>query len=180
MQCTRRDRSRLDGSDKRLVPRGILLRRLGGDQWARSDIVLSSQRNPTLLVLSYQRTALRSCASCRIRNGDKREQTAEDDGALSRTSVFRERVACRVCVVSNSRHDQVRAVECDHTRLCQPRAWVGLLHSWVDAEDGNNDAEDEIKCDKELIERARLAREEAIHQSRERDGEGIHARGRSD
>ncbi len=83
-------------------------------------------------------------------------------------------------VVSDCRHDQVRAVECDHTRLCQPRAWVSLLHSWVDAEDGDNDTEDEIECDKELVERARLAREEAIHQPRERDGESIHARGRSD
>ena len=49
----------------------------------------------------------------------------------------------------------------------------------MDTEDGDDDAEDQIKCDKELVERARLAREEAIHQSRERDGEGIHARGRS-
>jgi len=50
----------------------------------------------------------------------------------------------------------------------------------VDAEDGNNDAKDEIECNEELVERARLAREEAIHQSRECDGERIHARGRSD
>jgi len=50
----------------------------------------------------------------------------------------------------------------------------------MDAEDGNNDAEDEIECNKELVEHARPASEEAIHQSRECDGERIHARGRSD
>ena len=180
MKCTGRNRPRLDSSDKRLVTRGILLRRLGGNQWVRSDIILSSQRNRALPVLSYQRTALRSSAGRRVRDGDKHEHTAENNRALSRARVFRERVACRVCVVSDCGHDQVCAVECDHTRLCQPRAWVSLLYSWVDAEDGDNDAEDEIECDEELVERARLASEEAIHQSRERDGEGIHARSRSD
>jgi len=111
-----------------------------------------------------------------MRNGSKCKQAAEDDRARSRTGVFHERVACRVCVVPHSRHDQICAVECDHTRLCQPRAWVRLLDSWVDAEDGNNDEEDEIECNEELVEHVRLAREEAIHQSREHR----HARGRSD
>jgi len=179
VQCTRRDRPRLDGSDKRLVPRRILLRRLGGNQWARSKIVLSSQCDPVFLVFPYQRTTLCGCPSRRVCDGDKREQTTEDDRARPRTSVFCDRVACGMRVVPDCRHDQVRAVECNHTRLRQPRTWVGLLHSWVDAEEGDNDAEDEIECDEELVERARLAREEAIHQSRERDGERIHARGRS-
>jgi hypothetical protein len=49
----------------------------------------------------------------------------------------------------------------------------------VDTEEGDDDAKDEIECDEELVERARLAREEAIHQSCERDGERIHARGGS-
>jgi len=159
-------------------------RRLRGNHQARSEIVLSSQHDPALLVFPYQRTTLRGRASRRIRNGNKRKQTAEDDRARSCTGVLRERVACRVCVVPHCRHDQVRAVECDHSRLCQPRARVSLLDSWVDAEDGNNDAEDEVDCNEGLVERARLASEEAIHQSRECNGERIreriHARGRSD
>jgi hypothetical protein len=54
------------------------------------------------------------------------------------------------------------------------------LYSWVYAEDGNNDAKDEIECNEELVEGARLARKEAIHEPRERDGKRIHARSGSD
>jgi hypothetical protein len=85
-----------------------------------------------------------------------------------------------VCVVAHYGHDQVRAVECNHTRLCQSRAWVSLLYSWMYVEDGNNDAKDEIEYNEELVEGARLAREEPIHEPRERDGECIHARSGSD
>ena len=111
--------------------------------------------------------------------GDQRART-EVDRALARAGVLRERVAGRVCVVPHGGHDQVRAVERNHARLGQPRAWVGLLHGWEDAGYGNDDAEDKVEHNEELVERARLAREEAVHESRERNGNCVHSRGWAD
>ena len=176
VQCTSLDRTRLDSSDERLVPRRILPGWLRGDQRARAEVVVAGQRNAAHPVLPDQHMAPRRCARRRVRNGGEGEELAEDDRALARAGVLRERVAGRVCVVPHRGHDQVRAVERDHAPSGQPRAWVGLLHNWEDAEDGNDDAEDEVERDEELVERARLAREEAVHQSREHYGNWVHSR----
>ena len=74
----------------------------------------------------------------RVCNGEEREEPAEDNRALARAGVLRERVAGRVCMIPHRGHDQVRAIERDHARSGQPRAWVGFLHSWEDAEDDND------------------------------------------
>ena len=100
-----------------------------GDQRARAEVVVASQRNAALPVLPDQRTALRPGARRRVRNGEEREEPAEDDRALARAGVLRERVAGRVCVVPRRGHDQVRAVERNYACLGQPRAWVGLMQA---------------------------------------------------
>ena len=51
VQCTDRDRARLDSSDERLVPWRILLGWLRGDQRARAEAVVPSERNVALPVL---------------------------------------------------------------------------------------------------------------------------------
>ena len=127
-QCTRWDRARLDSSDKHLVPRRILFGRLRGDQRAHAEVIVPSQRDAALLVLPDQRTALRRGAGRRVRNGDQREEPAEDDRTLARAGVLRERVAGRVCVVPHRGHDQVRAVERNQARLGQQER--GLV-SWT-------------------------------------------------
>ena len=159
-----------------MVPQRSLLRRLCSDHRARHEIVLPSERDPSALVLPAQRPALRGGAGGRARDGDKCEQAAENDRALARPGVLCERVARHVRVVPHGGHDQVRAVECDHARLCQSRARVGLLHGRMDAENGNDDVEDEVECDEELIEGARLAHEETVHDPVECDRDCILAR----
>ena len=145
VQCTGRDCARLDGSDERLVPRRILPGWLRGDQRARAKAVVPSQCNAAHPVLPDQRTALRRGARRRVRNGDEREEPAEADRALACAGVLRERVAGRVCVVPHRGHDQAHAVERNHACLGPARAWFGFLHRWQDAEDGNDDAEEQVE-----------------------------------
>ena len=45
--------------------------------------------------------------------------------------------------------------------------WL-LAHSWEDAKGGDDGVEDKVDRNEELAERARLARAEAVHESRER------------
>ena len=109
VQYTSWDRPRLDSSDERLVPRRILLGRLRGDQRARAEVVVPSQRNAAHPVLPDQRMSLRRRARRQVRNGEEREEPAEDDRALAHAGVLRERVACRVCVVPTA--DVIRYVQ---------------------------------------------------------------------
>ena len=55
VQRTHRDHSGSDSSDEDLAPRRIRLRRLHGDYRARSEVVLSSQRDAALLMLPGHR-----------------------------------------------------------------------------------------------------------------------------
>ena len=48
--------------------------------------------------------------------------------------------------------------------------------SWEDAEDGNDVAEDQVERNEELVERARVAYEEVVYESRERDGNCVYSR----
>ena len=74
VQRTRRDRSGIDSSDEHLVPRWILLRRLHDDHRARSEVVLSSQRDAALLMLPHPRAALPGLRLARLRTGIFRER----------------------------------------------------------------------------------------------------------
>ena len=58
VQRTHWDRSGIDSSDEHLVARWIFLRWLHGDYRARSEVVLSSQRDAALLMLPRPRAAL--------------------------------------------------------------------------------------------------------------------------
>ena len=66
----------------------------------------------------------------------------------------------RVFSVHNCGHDTVRAVERDHTRLCEAGARVGLVHGEVNAKDREDDAQAEFEQDEEPLERALLAHED--------------------
>ena len=74
VQRTHRDRSGIDSSDEHLVARWIILRRLHGEYRARSEVVLSGQRNAALLMLPRPRAALLDLRLARLRTGIFRER----------------------------------------------------------------------------------------------------------
>jgi len=64
--------------------------------------------------------------------------------------------------------------------VCANPERARLLHRGVHAEGGGEDTEEHVGCGDELIERARLPREEAVHQPRERGRERVRPRHRPD
>ena len=66
----------------------------------------------------------------------------------------------RVFVVPHCGHDTVRAVERDHTRLCEAEGRIGLLYGSVNAKVGDENARSKFEQDEELLERALLTHED--------------------
>ena len=109
----------LDSGEKRLVPR-----RLGAARLAAYNayFMISGQLNFSLTLLSYQRTALRRCTSGRIRDSNERKPSPENESRVARAigGARPEGVALLVCVITNGGHNEVCAVDSDHTTLYEP------------------------------------------------------------
>ena len=95
----------------------------------------------SFLLIADKRLALRSSAARRIRNSQEREDRPENDGGVPRALGFPDRVLARFrLVVSDGRHNQVRAVDSNHAGLDETRSWVILLDGGVDTHDRDDNA----------------------------------------
>lgn len=118
--------------------------------------IVSAQLNMTRLP-AHQRAALRSGTTCSIRNGQEGEDGTKHYRRVacalnSAASMTSERITGLVLVVADCGHDQIGAVNGDHTRLGQSGAWVVFLDLGMDAKEGNEGAEGEIERDEELVQ----------------------------
>lgn len=143
-------------------------------------LALRGQLDEALPVLADERTALRCCATGRVRNREEREDRAEDYRRVLRAGPALQRVAGLVLVVPYGGHDEVRAVGGDHARLREARARVVLLHGRVHAQDGGDETEGEVEGDEETVERAPRTGKERIQDAGESNRRGVHARGGTD
>lgn len=125
--------------------------------------------------------ALRSSAARRVRDSQKCEDRSEDNGGVPRALGLPNGVLARFgLVVPDSRHDQICAVDSDHTGLNQTGSRVVLLNDGVDAHHRDDDAEDHIEGDEESVESAPLSSEETVKDTGEGDRGGIHSGCRTD
>ena len=83
-------------------------------------------------------------------------------------------------VITNGGHDEVRAVDSDHSTLGESRAWVVFLHNRMDTEDGYDNGERKIKRDEKAVERAARACKVRIQHAGHGNHCRIHARRRTD
>lgn len=78
--------------------------------------------------------ALRSSAARRIRNSQKCKDRSKDNGGVPRALGLPNGVLARFClVVSDGGHDQICAVDSDHTGLDQTGSRIVFLNDGVDA-----------------------------------------------
>ena len=143
------------------------------------SIVVRRQLNRAAVrpTLANKRTALRRRAAGRVRDCKEREQRAEDDRrVLGARDACGERVALAcMSVVGDGAHDKVGAVCSDHASLSESAAGVGILHSRVDADERDDDAQRQVERDEETVEGARAAGKETVHDTCEGDHDGIQA-----
>ena len=95
----------------------------------------------SLLLVANERLALCSSATRRIRDSQECEDRSKNDGGVPRTLGFPNGVLARFgLVVSDSRHNQICAIDGDHAGLDETGPGVVLLNDGVDAHDRDDDA----------------------------------------
>jgi hypothetical protein len=135
-----------------------------------------------LALLSHECTALRCSAGGRICDSNERKRSTEDEnrGACAICRTRAKGIAFLVSMIAHGGHDEVRAVDSDHSTLGEPRAWIVFLDNGVDTEEGNDDGKGEIKRDEKLVECTARACEVRVQHASHGKGCHIHARGRTD
>ncbi len=119
-------------------------------------------------------------ATGRVRDREEREGGTKEERSVLRAGAAAQRVTRLVRVVPDRGHDEVRAVDGDHARLCEPRARVVLLHGRVHAHERHEHAEREVERDEEAVKRAPGRGKERVEHAGERDRGDVHARGGAD
>lgn len=141
---------------ERLIPRRLCTTRLAAHKTDFMSITVVGQVDLAIALFANQGTAL-CCSTCGgIRDSNERQCSTKDQGrgacAARRAGV--EGVAHLVGMITNGRHNEVRAINGNHTALGEPRTWVVLLNNRVDAKDGYDNDEDKVKRDEKAVESA--------------------------
>ena len=109
----------------------------------------------SLLLGSDKRLALRCGTTRRIRDSQECEDRPENNGGGPRALGFPNGVLARFgLVVSDSRHNQICAVDGDHACLDETRSRVVLLNDGVDAHDRDDETKYQVEGDEESVEGA--------------------------
>ena len=130
----------------------------------------------SFLLVSNKRLALRSGATRRVRNSQKRKDRPKDNSGVPRALSFPNGVlACFCLVVSDGRNNQICAVDGDHAGLDETRSGVVLLNDGVDTHERDDDAQDQVEGDEKLVEGASRTSEETVEDAGKGNGGGIHS-----